>query len=338
MLSKRIVFTGPGVVELQEKEVRAPGPGRILVKLQVSSISSGTERANLSGSRTVSWLSKGDEEAVFPRYGGYSSAGIVEQVGEGVSRFAPGDRVALWWSRHFQYNVISENNACRIGDIPFSDAALFHIATFPLAAIRKCRLEIGESAVVMGLGVLGLIALQLLRAAGAVPVIAVDPDPEKRKKALACGADLAFDPFAPDFAESVKAATNGGAKVGIEVTGAGAGLNGILNCMARFGRVALLGCTRDSDFSVDFYRKVHGPGITLVGAHTMARPAAESSPGYWTQQDDVAALMELTTRGRIRLSALVDETRSPLDYRSVYDRLLNDRSFPVVQFDWRDLA
>ena len=337
MISKNIVFTAPGVAELQQKDVRAPEKGKILVKLQVSSISSGTERANLSGSNTVSWTSKAGDPPVFPRYGGYSSAGIVEQVGEGVTRFAPGDRVALWWSRHFQYNLLSENNACKIDDIPFSDAALFHIATFPLAAIRKCRLEIGESATVMGLGVLGLIALQLLKAAGAVPVIAVDPDPEKRKKALACGADLVFDPTDPDFAEKVRAATGGGAKVGIEVTGIGAGLNGILDCMARFGRVALLGCTRNSDFTVDFYRKVHGPGVTLIGAHTMARPNYESHEGYWTQRDDIAALISLTKHGRIKLSSLVDETRSPLEYKSVYDRLLNDKTFPVVQFDWSDM-
>lgn len=44
----------------------------------------------------------------------------------------------------------------------------------------------------------------------------------------------------------------------IEVTGQGTGLNEAHDCMAKFGRVALLGCTRNSDFSVDFYRTVHG--------------------------------------------------------------------------------
>ena len=70
-----------------------------------------------------------------------------------------------------------------------------------------------------------------------------------------------------------KEISNGGVKVGIEVTGVGAALDGILDCMARFGRVALLECTRSSDFTIDYYRKVHGLGITLVGAHTNARPA-----------------------------------------------------------------
>jgi threonine dehydrogenase-like Zn-dependent dehydrogenase len=61
-------------------------------------------------------------------------------------------------------------------------------------------LELGESAIVMGLGVLGIIAVELLHAAGAYPIIAVDPVEKKRDQALSLGADYALDPFAPDFA------------------------------------------------------------------------------------------------------------------------------------------
>lgn len=337
MKSKNIVFIKENQAALITEDVRMPNKGEILVKLCISSISSGTERANLMGSKTVAWNRPEAKEAIFPRRGGYSSAGVVEQIGEGVSKFKVGDRVALWWSTHSQYLTISERNACKIEDISFEDAALFHIATFPLAAIRKCRLEIGESAIVMGMGILGMIALQLLKAAGAVPIIAVDPNPAKREKALKCGADHALDPYAPDFAETVKSITNGGANVGIEVTGIGAGLDGILDCMALKGRVALLGCTRNSDFTIDYYRKVHGPGITLIGAHTMARPTGESSSGWWTQQDDMSALAKLTKLGRIQLSAITDERYSPTEATEVYTRLVKEKTFPLVQFDWRGL-
>ena len=129
----------------------------------------------------------------------------------------------------------------------------------------------------------------------------------------------------------------GGAKVGIEVTGIGAGLDGILDCMARFGRVALLGCTRNKDFTIDYYRKVHGPGITLVGAHTQARPQYESSNGWWTQRDDIATTLKLTEMGRIKLSDMIDEIHSPVEAPEVYTRLANEKSFPMVQFDWRKL-
>lgn len=335
MKSKNIVFTKPNVAELIEEDISAPASNDIQVRLMYSTISSGTERANLMGSKTVSWRCPEVKEAVFPRRGGYSSAGIVEQIGENVTKFKVGDRVALWWSTHNQYVTINEKNACLIGDISFEDAALFHIATFPLAAIRKCRLEIGESAIVMGMGMLGVVALQLLKSAGAVPIIAVDPDSAKREKALKCGADYALDPYSPDFAETVKRITDGGANVGIEVTGIGAGLDGILDCMALKGRVALLGCTRNSDFTIDYYRKVHGPGITLVGAHTNARPNFESSNGWWTQEDDMFALKKLTEMGRIKLSNIIDEIHSPAEASEVYMHLVNDKTFPLVQFDWR---
>ncbi len=334
MKSRNIVFVEKNVAKLIEEDRSPPKENEIQVKLCVSSISSGTERANLMGSTTVAW-NRPPKEAVFPRYGGYSSAGIVEKVGDAVTKFKAGDRVALWWSRHYEFMNISEDKACLIDDIAFEDAAMFHIATFPLAAIRKCHLELGESAIVMGMGILGIVALQLLKAAGTVPIIAVDPDPIKREKALKCGADFAFDPYAADFAESVKAVTNGGANVGIEVTGVGAGLNGILDCMALKGRVALLGCTRSSDFSIDYYHKVHGPGITLIGAHTNARPAYESHGGWWTQEDDMFALAKLTKAGRIKLSSLIDETHSPTEATEIYNRLVTEKTFPLVQFDWR---
>ena len=218
--------------------------------------------------------------------------------------------------------------------VSFSEGSLIHIATFPMAAVRKCRLEIGEPAIVMGLGVLGLIAVEILRAAGAAPIIAVDPIESKRQKALEIGADYALDPFAKDFAKRVKELTDGGASVAIEVTGKGQGLDMVLDCMRRYGRVALLGCTRSSDFSIDYYRKVHGPGITLIGAHTRARPKQESSGGWWTERDDAQALLKLLSGGRIDLAALVEEVYSPDEAPEVFARLASAPSFPITQFDW----
>ena len=332
---KRIVFTKPCVAELLDYELGEPQEGEVQVKLAVSTISSGTERANLIGSTTVAWNRPEAEKPIFPRYLGYSSAGVITKVGEGVTDYAVGDRVALSWTTHSQCLNIRTRNVHKLDDsISFSDGALTHIATFPLAAIRKCRMEIGESAIVMGMGILGMMAIVLLKAGGAAPIIAVDPDETKRELALKLGADYALNPYDADFAEKAKQLTNGGAKVGIEVTGIGAGLDGILDCMARFGRVALLGCTRNSDFTIDYYRKVHGPGITLVGAHTAARPSRNSSDGWWTERDDFEAVLTLTRLGRIRLSDLVAETHSPQEAPQVFTRLCTEKTFPVVQFDW----
>lgn len=336
MKTKTITFTAPCVTQLLEGNIDAPKENEVQVKLAVSTLSSGTERANLIGDPNIS--PPEGQGFGFPRILGYSSSGVVTAVGPGVEDFQVGDRVAMSWTVHTQFINMHKSRVYKISDATsFSDAALFHIGIFPLAAIRKCRLEIGESAIVMGLGLLGIVSIPLLKAAGAAPIIAVDPIPEKREKALSVGADYALDPFAPDFAKTVKALTGRGAKVGIEVTGVGAGLDGILDCMAPFGRVALLGCTRNKEFTIDYYRKVHCPGITLIGAHTNARPGVESHGGWWTQTDDIATIRTLTEMGRIKLSDLIDEIHSPAQAPQVYGRLATEKAFPLVQFDWRQL-
>jgi threonine dehydrogenase-like Zn-dependent dehydrogenase len=212
-----------------------------------------------------------------------------------------------------------------------------HIATFPLAAIRKCRFEVGQSALVMGVGVLGILGIKLLYASGAHPIIAADPVPEKRELALSLGADYALDPLSPDFAKTVKEITGGGVDVVLEITGKGAGLDTALDCVRPRASVALLGCTRSSDFSIDYYRKVHGPGVTLVGAHTAARPKQESSNGWWTERDDAKAIIGLLAGNRLDFASLVEEVYTTDRYKEVYEKLASAPSFPIVQFDWSDM-
>lgn len=127
--------------------------------------------------------------------------------------------------------------------------------------------------------------------------------------------------------------TAGGANVAVEVTGLGKGLDRVLDCMRKFGRVALLCCTRNSDFTIDYYRKVHGLGITLVGAHTAARPIEESSTNEWTPRDDMSAIMNLISHGRFDFTKVCERIASPLDADKIYDEPKYDRSFPVTLFD-----
>ncbi len=338
MKTKQIIFTKPCVAELLDVEYLAPAEHEVSVSLEYSAISSGTEKANLIGLRNGTHLTE-DQEAVFPRTVGYSAAGVVTEVGNGVSSVKVGDRVIVFWGKHKKNITISENNVLKIPDgVTSEEASMALISTFPLGAIRKAKLEIGESAMVMGLGILGIFAVQELKAAGAYPVIAVDPIEERRNFALKMGADFALDPTDADFAKNVIALSDGGVNVCIEVTGLGIGLIQALDCMKRFGRVALLGCTRSSKFEIDYYGKVHGPGISLIGAHTMARPYTESSPGLWTDRDDLRAVLNLIKGNRLNFKDMILEIHSPTEAGEVYGRLANDKNFPIgVLFDWRDI-
>ncbi|MBQ3124165.1 MAG: zinc-binding dehydrogenase [Clostridia bacterium] len=338
MNNKQIVFTEINKAELLEVECPEISENQVLVETHFSSISCGTEKANIMGDPNVSIYADG--AVVFPRELGYSGAGVVMAKGSNVTSVDVGDSVAMRGSLHRKYNVVPEENVVKFNadKVSMQEASLCYIGTFPMAALRKTRLEVGESMMVMGLGILGLLGVQFAKVAGAVPVIAVDPVPERREKALKFGADYALDPFDKDFTKKVIELTDGGVKTAIEVTGLGTGLNQCLDCMAKFGRIALLGCTRDKNFTVDYYRKVHGPGIQLIGAHTLARPVHDSLPGYFTHTDDIKTILKLCEFGRMDLKAMVDEVHLPGDCSEVYTRLINDKNFPVVsQFDWRGI-
>lgn len=350
MNNQNIVFTSSGVSELIDRPMPEPKAGEVLVRVVRSCISSGTERANLIGvpdggvgifgnATTTTW----------PRQCGYSSAGVVETIGEGVTTLKAGDRVAMSWTVHANYVCVHEKNAYRIPNgVSFEHAALTHISTFPMAAVRKCRLEIGEGAIVMGQGILGQLAVKILKAAGAAPVIAADPIAGKRMRALELGADYALDPTAMDFAARVKElcpseyhrifgrVEASGPSVGIEVTGVGAALDGVLDVISPYGRIALLGCTRDSNFIIDYYHKVHGRGVTLIGAHTACRMEEESAPGWWTQRDDARSFLKLLALKRISLDGFVDEVHPISECGAVYTRLARGGAFPVVQFNWEE--
>lgn len=335
---KQIAFTSPNTAELIDVERPAAGDGEVCVRTCYSALSAGTERANITGDPNCGGA-RGAERP-WPRVLGYSVSGIVEETGPGITDLRAGDRVIGFWGKHQQYNVYPRSNVVKIlyDDIELKEAAFTFIANFALAAVRKTRLEIGESCMVVGPGLLGLFAIQFAKVGGAQPVIAVGRSEERRKIALQLGADYAFTPFDPQLQEKVREVTEGrGANAVIEVTGHPEALNTALLCTARFGRVALLGCTRVPT-TVNFYNDVHFPGISLIGAHTMARPEFDSAPGWWTSQDDCKAVLRLLHAGRLNVRDMIQETHVPADCGDVYRRLVTERAFPVgVVWDWTKL-
>ncbi len=335
MKTKEIVFTKPYTAELLETECLPPKENEVTVELEYSAISAGTEKANFIGMRNS--IHAGEEdEAIFPRRVGYSAAGIVTDIGSAIKDIKIGDRVVVYWGNHRKNITVSRNKVIKIPDeVSSTEAAIAFISTFPLAAIRKTGLEIGESAMVMGLGILGIFAVQLLKASGAYPIIAVDPVKERRDLALKLGADFALDPTSENFVKDVKHLSDGGVSVCIEVTGLGIGLIQALDCMRKMGRVALLGCTRSSKFEIDYYGKVHGQGISLIGAHTRARPKFESSAGLWTDEDDLRAILNLVKGKRLNLKDMIGEIHSPEEAQTIFTRLATEKNFPIgVLFDW----
>jgi 2-desacetyl-2-hydroxyethyl bacteriochlorophyllide A dehydrogenase len=312
------------VPELKENEV--------LTEMEYIVVSGGTERANIMAMPNAG----GDN---FPKTLGYCGIGRVIKVGSAVDNITVGDRVLVYHGKHMKYNVRTVQDITKVEDDRISslDAAFVIIASMGLGGVRKLEIELGESAMVMGLGLLGMFAVQFLRLSGAYPVIAADLNPERRALALKLGADYALDPSAPDFVEQVRAITKGkGVRATVEVTGVSVAMRQALECAAYMGRISLLGCTRVSDCSVDYYQQVHKPGVTLIGAHNLVRPKVESYPHHWTHQDDCKAILDLIGAGRILVAPIVSRVVSPEDCTEIYNQLCDDPAFPMgTVFDWR---
>ena len=332
MTSKTIVFTKPYTAELLDEAVPPIGLQQVGVQMEYTVISGGTERANL--------IALPNAEKDFPKHLGYCGIGIVDAVGEQVSSVAPGDRVLVYHGNHTQYNMVPENKVTKVTqNVEPVEAAFTVIAAMGLGGVRRMDVELGESAMVMGLGLLGQFAVQFLHLSGAYPVIAADPNPNRRELALQMGADYALDPMDEDFKQKVKTLTGKGVNACVEVTGISAAMKQALECMARQGRISLLGCTRVSDCAIDFYTQVHRPGIQLLGAHNSVRPKEESYPHHWTHQDDCKAILKLLEAGRVQIKPIISRVVKPDQAPDIYTRLVNDPNFPLgTVFDWRENA
>lgn len=208
---------------------------------------------------------------------GHEAAGSVAAVGSGVTRFAEGDRVTFdsmiscgrcasclkgainlcdhrqvmgvacdEFKRHgafAEYVVVPEHIAFALpADLPFEHAAMVEPVSVAIHAASITPIQIGDTAVVVGSGMIGLLVVQAARLAGCATVIAVDLDDDKLKIARALGADVTLNPKQVDVTKAVLEATAGrGADVAFEVVGATATVQSAVQCTRRGGAVTLVG-------------------------------------------------------------------------------------------------
>jgi 2-desacetyl-2-hydroxyethyl bacteriochlorophyllide A dehydrogenase len=313
-------------------DTEALGANEVLVHMEYTVVSGGTERAYI--------MAMPNTPQSFPTRLGYCGVGRVEMMGSTVSDFSIGDRVLVYHGTHADYNIVDASRLTRVLDdtIDSREAAFVVIATMGLGGVRKLEIELGESAMVMGLGLLGMFAVQFLARSGANPVIAADPNPERRALALRLGADYALDPLAEGFRDEVMRITRGkGINGCVEVTGVSSAMMQALDCASYMGRISLLGCTRVSDCAVDYYQQVHRPGVKLIGAHNFVRPKVESYPHHWTHHDDCLAILDLISAGKISVLPMLSRVVRPEDASEIYTELCDSKEFPMgTVFDWRE--
>ena len=156
-------------------------------------ISPGTEVANYLGRTT-----ERSPERTEPYYPGYSVAGEVVAVGDGMVRFEAGDRVTGPLPHASMALEARPDRLERITHIPDGvtdrQAAFSQLGCITLNGVRKAGIQLGERVAVVGAGLVGLLAARLSQLDGGQPVAALDLVPERRKTALEFGVDVALEP------------------------------------------------------------------------------------------------------------------------------------------------
>ena len=334
--------------EVRVVDVPAPTvrPGAVLVRTSHSLISAGTEGAGVTGKaeslamkalrnpdlvkkvidRAKNYGVKDTFDMVKSRVAtetpiGYSSAGTVVEVGEGVSGFAVGDRVACagaGFANHAQFNVVPQNLVTRIPDnVSFEEAAFVTLGAIALQGVRRANPTLGERVVVLGLGLLGQITVQLLNACGAYS-IGVDVLRTRVDRALELGMDSGFALSERPLKDGVFERTDSVGADAVIVCAAGgdpALLNQAFDLCRRKGRVVLVGdvpmrIQRDKIYKkeLDFLISTsYGPGRYDPNYEERGQdyPLAYVR---WTEGRNMGEILRLIGTGQLKVKPLIDET------------------------------
>lgn len=305
--------------------VPAPGSGEVRVRASASAPSGGTEMLVYRGEapgRTELDLPTLEGSFDFPIKYGYALSGRVEEIGPDVEGMAVGDPVFVHHPHQSRLTVpASYAVPLPYGIDPSVGVFAANLET-AVNIVHDSPLKLGETALVFGQGVVGLLVAQLLRLAGAGAVLTVDPLESRRRLALALGADGALTP-GEGLVEEVLAATGGrGADVAVEASGFGGALQEAVEAVATEGTVVVASWYGAKPVNLSLSQNFHRGRVTLRSSQVgMLNPAL--SP-RWDHARRTRTVIELLEDPRLRLRALVSHRvpfeRAPDAYRLIEER------------------
>lgn len=348
---------------LEEVPVPRVGTGEILIKTHRSLVSLGTERMLVSFGH-ANFIQKARQqpervkdvinkmktdgikptvEAVFRKLGtplplGYSQAGEVIAIGKGVSDFQVGDRV-ISNGNHAEVVAVPVNLAAKIPDgVSYEEAAFTVVGSIGLQGIRLIKPTFGETVVVIGLGLIGLIAVQLLKANGC-RVIGFDLDEKKLEMARSFGI-TAINSGTQDPVKYIEEITDNIGADAVLITAStksDAVIKQAANMSRKRGRIVLVGVIGLNIDRSDFYEKEltfqvsssYGPGRY---DEEYEQKGNDYPIGFvrWTEKRNFEAILHAISAGQLDVKSLITE-RLPLhDYMKIYGDMENADSIACL--------
>jgi len=278
-------------------------------------------------------------EAVFNKLGeplplGYCNVGKVIAVGDGVSEFKVGDRVASN-GQHAEFVSIPKNLVAHIPDnVSDEQAAFTVIGSIGLQGIRLLNPTLGETVVVTGLGLIGLLTAQLLVANGC-KVIGVDIDESKLALAKQWGI-IPFNPRNGDVVKFVEENTNGVGADGVVIT-ASAKTDEIISQAAKMsrkrGRIILVGVIGLNLSRAEFYEKELSFQVSCsYGPGRYDEDYENRGNDYplpfvrWTEKRNFEAILQSISSGKLHVNEMITEVIPLDDYLKIYGEIGSSRS------------
>ena len=344
--------------------VRAPAPacqpGHLLIASHRSLISAGTERSLVEfgqGNLLAKARAKPDKvrevmdklqtdgllptvEAVRARLDqplplGYCNAGVVLEVGEGVSGFSVGDRVASN-GPHAEMVCVPENLCARVPDGVGDDEAAFTVlGAVALQGIRLVQPTLGENVAVLGLGLVGLMTVQMLRANGC-RVLGTDFDRRRLELSRRFGAETVDLSAGADPVEAAQALSDGRGIDAVLITASttsSAPIHQAARMCRKRGRIVLVGVAGLELRREDFYEKQLSFQVSCsYGPGRYDEDYEEKGHDYpygfvrWTEQRNFQAVLDLMEDGKLDVESLISHRFPVEDAAQAYDRLTEDSS------------
>ncbi len=303
MRSLRLMARPGPLLEAVEIDLAPPGPRQMLVRVERSYVSAGTEmnyyRENPPG------------RAATPAPLGYMTVGTVEVMGSAIEGYAVGERVltAGYHGAHWLVDLDDAGPAAwyieRLDPAHDLDSVGFVIlADIALHGVRRARLQIDQSVAVFGVGLIGQLTLQLARLSGAYPLIAVDLYPSRLDKARVSGASHVVDAATDDPVAAIRAITGGvGAEAVFHCAPTPAILQACLQAAAERGTVVLTG-SPPGLATIGLQAELLRHELTIVGNYEMSLTTPH--PYWpWTRQRNRRACLRLLKSGELRLGHLI---------------------------------
>jgi len=310
----RLLVLPDNTVKIDTFEVDLPSSQQVLIETDSTLISAGTE------------LGTQEQDRQQPFTPGYSNAGRILALGDGVEGYQAGDRV-LSLGHHASHVTVSDAPQSLV---KLPDGASFAAGTFgvlgsvSIHGVRKAKLEFGERLMITGMGVVGQLALQLAKLTGCDQAIAVDLIDQRLEKADISGATHILNPTTCDLKSQVQQLTEGrGLDVVIEASGYPDLLPELFDLMRIGGRIVLLGSIWHRKVELDLM-PFHEKELVMIGAHQPKCPTTPTAIFPWTQQYNRAQILKYICQGTLSVDHLISHQLPYTEAETAY-RLLRDQ-------------